>query len=45
MVDILDGGVIARRIGRHIVLQGYGYIDQLARHAALSPDVGGLRYA
>src|SRR5580658_10375653 len=32
VIDILDGGVSSRRIGRHIVLQRYGNVDQLARH-------------
>ena len=36
VIDILDGRVIARRIGRHVVLQGNGDIDQLARHGVSS---------
>jgi hypothetical protein len=31
MIDVLDGGMIARRIGGHVVLQGNGDVDQLAR--------------
>ena len=36
MIDILDGRVIARRIGGHVVLQGNGDIDQFARHGISS---------
>src|SRR5205823_519776 len=32
VIDVLDGRVSARWIGRHVVLQGYGDVDQLARH-------------
>src|SRR5882762_5664818 len=34
MIDVLDGGMPARRIGRHVVLQRYGNVDQLSRHGA-----------
>jgi hypothetical protein len=36
VIDILDGRMIARRIGRHVVLQGDGDVDQLARHGVSS---------
>ena len=39
MIDILDGRVPAGRIGRHVVLQGNGDIDQFARHGVSSLDV------
>ena len=32
VIDVLDGRMAARRIGGHIVLQGNGDVDQLARH-------------
>src|SRR5437762_7450706 len=32
VVDILDRGMIARRIGRYIVLQRHGNIDQSSGH-------------
>src|ERR1700685_4192600 len=35
MVDVLDGRMIAGRIGRHVVLQWHGNVDQLSRHCAL----------
>src|ERR1044072_1286990 len=36
VVDILDGRMPAWRIGRHVVLQGNGDIDQFARHGVSS---------
>src|SRR5213592_3415192 len=36
VIDVLDGRVAARRIGRHVVLQGNGDVDQLARHGGSS---------
>ena len=36
VIDVLDGRMPARRIGRHVVLQGNGDIDQLARHGVSS---------
>src|ERR1700730_16206544 len=36
VVDILNGRMIAGRIGRHVVLQWHGNIDQLSRHCACS---------
>src|SRR4051812_29130589 len=32
VIDVLDGGMPARRIGRDIVLQGHGNIDQSSGH-------------
>jgi hypothetical protein len=32
VIDVLDGRMPARRIGRHVVLQGNGDVDQFARH-------------
>ncbi|MHC2891930.1 hypothetical protein ACVIU4_003084 [Bradyrhizobium barranii subsp. barranii] len=32
VIDILDRRVIARRIGRHVVSEWHGNIDQLPRH-------------
>src|SRR4051812_5628104 len=40
MVDVLDGRVIAGRIGRHVVLQWHGNVDQLSRHCACSASFG-----
>ena len=39
VIDVLDGRMPARRIGRHVVLQGNGDIDQFARHGVSSLDV------
>src|ERR1700716_1085693 len=36
VIDVLDRGMSARRIGRHVVLQRYGNIDQLSCHGASS---------
>ena len=36
VIDVLDGRMAARRIGRHVVLQGDGDVDQLARHGVSS---------
>src|SRR5690348_7031922 len=33
MIDVGDGRMIAGRIGRYIVLQRHGNVDQLSRHA------------
>ncbi len=35
MIDVLDGGVVARRIGGYVVLQRDGNIDQPASHSSL----------
>src|ERR1700744_686591 len=35
VVDILDGRMIAGRIGRHVILQWHGNVDQRSRHCAL----------
>src|SRR5690242_14412650 len=35
VVDVLDGRMIAGRIGRHVILQWHGNVDQLSRHCAL----------
>src|ERR1700704_453228 len=32
VIDVLDGGMSARRIGRHVVLQRHGNIDQSSGH-------------
>jgi hypothetical protein len=32
MIDVLDRGMVARRIGRHIVLQRNGDVDQSSGH-------------
>ena len=39
VIDVLDRRMPARRIGRHVVLQGNGDIDQFARHGVSSLDV------
>src|SRR5258705_9194851 len=36
VIDVLDRGMPARRIGRHIILQWHGNVDQLSRHGASS---------
>src|SRR5882724_7426862 len=36
VVDILNGRMIARRVGRNVVLQWHGNVDQLSRHCAFS---------
>ena len=36
VIDILDGRMSARRIGRHVVLQRHGNIDQSSRHGVSS---------
>src|SRR5262249_49742500 len=36
VIDVLDGRMVARRVGRHIVLQRHGDVDQLSRHCARS---------
>jgi len=35
VVDVLDGRMVAGRIGRHVILQWHGNVDQLSRHCAL----------
>src|SRR5258707_10453079 len=32
MIDVLNGGMASRRIGRHVVLQRYRNIDQSSGH-------------
>jgi hypothetical protein len=36
VVDILNGRTIARRVGRNVVLQWHGNVDQFSRHCAVS---------
>src|SRR6266446_8393376 len=36
VIDVLDRGMPARRIGRHVILQRHGNVDQLSRHGAFS---------
>src|ERR1700722_454703 len=36
VIDVLDGRMVARRIGRNVVLQWHGNVDQLSRHRAFS---------
>src|ERR1700730_902389 len=37
VVEILNGRIGARRIGRRVVLQRYGNVDQFSRHALTPP--------
>src|SRR3982074_2180643 len=36
VIAVLNEGMNARRIGRHVVLQRHGNVDQLSRHGASS---------
>src|SRR5216684_8898922 len=36
VIAVLNDGMDARRIGRHVVLQRHGNVDQLSRHGASS---------
>src|SRR5712671_5872598 len=35
VIDVLDRGMPARRISRHVILQRHGNVDQLSRHGFL----------
>ncbi len=39
VIDIIDGGMIARRIGGDVVLQGNGDVDEATGHGISSGNV------
>src|ERR1700754_3853775 len=45
MIDVLDGWMVAGWVGRHVVLQWHGNVDQLSRHCACSVSYAWTPYS